>query len=55
MQVIAEGVEEERQWRFLESIGCQAFQGYFFGRPVPIAEFESTWAARTRQETLICA
>ena len=33
MQVIAEGVEEERQWRFLESIGCQAFQGYFFGGP----------------------
>jgi diguanylate cyclase (GGDEF)-like protein/PAS domain S-box-containing protein len=41
LQVIAEGVEEERQWRFLESIGCQAFQGYFFGRPVPIAEFEA--------------
>jgi diguanylate cyclase (GGDEF)-like protein/PAS domain S-box-containing protein len=55
MQVIAEGVEEERQWRFLESIGCQAFQGYFFGRPAPIAEFESAWAARTRQEIPICA
>jgi diguanylate cyclase (GGDEF)-like protein/PAS domain S-box-containing protein len=43
MQVIAEGVEEERQWRFLESVGCQAFQGYFFGRPAPIADFEAAW------------
>ena len=55
MQVIAEGVEEERQWRFLESIGCQAFQGYFFGRPAPIAEFESAWTARTRKEMPLCA
>jgi len=45
LQVIAEGVEEERQWRFLESIGCQAFQGYHFGRPVPIDDFESAWLA----------
>jgi len=49
MQVIAEGVEEERQWRFLESIGCQAFQGYFFGRPAPVEAFEAAWAARTPQ------
>jgi diguanylate cyclase (GGDEF)-like protein/PAS domain S-box-containing protein len=50
MQVIAEGVEEERQWRFLESIGCQAFQGYFFGRPAPIAEFEAALGAWKRPE-----
>jgi diguanylate cyclase (GGDEF)-like protein/PAS domain S-box-containing protein len=46
LQVIAEGVEEERQWRFLEGIGCQAFQGYLFGRPLPIEKFESTFVAR---------
>jgi diguanylate cyclase (GGDEF)-like protein/PAS domain S-box-containing protein len=45
LQVIAEGVEEERQWRFLESIGCEAFQGYLFGRPEPIAAFEAAWTA----------
>ena len=50
LQVIAEGVEEERQWRFLESIGCEAFQGYFFGRPTPIAEFEVATDAQTRLE-----
>jgi diguanylate cyclase (GGDEF)-like protein/PAS domain S-box-containing protein len=41
LQVIAEGVESVAQWRFLEGIGCQAFQGYLFGRPVPIEQFSS--------------
>ncbi len=40
LAVIAEGVETEGQYQFLLGIGCQAFQGYLFGRPVPIAEFE---------------
>ncbi|TCS33747.1 PAS domain S-box-containing protein/diguanylate cyclase (GGDEF)-like protein [Paucimonas lemoignei] len=39
MKVIAEGVETEVQWRFLQELGCHAYQGYFFGRPVPISEF----------------
>jgi len=34
LSVIAEGVETEQQRQFLESIGCNAFQGYLFGRPV---------------------
>jgi diguanylate cyclase (GGDEF)-like protein/PAS domain S-box-containing protein len=38
LQVVAEGVETEGQWRFLSRHGCQAFQGFFFGRPVPVAE-----------------
>jgi diguanylate cyclase (GGDEF)-like protein/PAS domain S-box-containing protein len=40
LQVIAEGVETEAQKSFLEQNGCSMFQGYFFGRPVAIAEFE---------------
>jgi diguanylate cyclase (GGDEF)-like protein/PAS domain S-box-containing protein len=50
LQVIAEGVEEERQWHFLEGIGCQAFQGYYFGRPVPIEQFEAGGLARARAD-----
>ncbi|HEY5579635.1 MAG TPA: EAL domain-containing protein [Rhodoferax sp.] len=38
MMVIAEGVETQAQRDFLESEGCLNFQGYFFGRPVPVAE-----------------
>ena len=40
LQVIAEGVETEVQKSFLEQNGCTMFQGYFFGRPMPIEEFE---------------
>jgi diguanylate cyclase (GGDEF)-like protein len=40
LDVIAEGVETEAQRDFLNTIGCQNYQGYFFGRPVPIERFE---------------
>ncbi|MDZ7892930.1 MAG: EAL domain-containing protein [Rhodoferax sp.] len=37
--VVAEGVETEGQRQFLLDQGCTLFQGYLFGRPVPVAEF----------------
>jgi EAL domain-containing protein (putative c-di-GMP-specific phosphodiesterase class I) len=40
MQVIAEGVETEDQRAFLERHNCHAYQGYLFGKPVHLAEFE---------------
>ncbi len=40
MDVIAEGVETEEQRQFLMENGCSDYQGYLFGRPVPIDEFE---------------
>jgi diguanylate cyclase (GGDEF)-like protein/PAS domain S-box-containing protein len=36
LAVIAEGVESEAQRDFLASIGCYAYQGYLFGRPVAV-------------------
>jgi len=41
LSVIAEGVETEAQREFLELQGCHAFQGYLFGKPIPIEEFEA--------------
>lgn len=40
LNVIAEGVETQDQWLCLEHIGCDAFQGYLFSKPVPLVEFE---------------
>jgi len=42
--VIAEGVETRAQREFLEQRGCRAHQGYFFARPLPIAELEEMLA-----------
>jgi diguanylate cyclase (GGDEF)-like protein/PAS domain S-box-containing protein len=41
LSVIAEGVEMEAQRDFLARLGCHAYQGYFFSRPVPVAQFEA--------------
>jgi len=38
--VIAEGVETAAQRDFLAANGCHAYQGYLFGRPMPIDAFE---------------
>jgi len=40
LDVIAEGVETEEQRQLLLDIGCAHFQGYLFGRPIPIEQFE---------------
>ena len=39
LSVIAEGVETKEQRDWLEREGCFKYQGYYFGRPVPVAGF----------------
>ncbi|PHY07700.1 MAG: hypothetical protein CK528_02565 [Alcaligenaceae bacterium] len=41
LEVIAEGVETLKQQEFLQEIGCLAFQGYLYSRPIPAHDFES--------------
>ncbi|MDF1486318.1 EAL domain-containing protein [Ramlibacter sp. H39-3-26] len=38
LDVVAEGVETEGQRVFLVDNGCHRFQGYLFGRPVPVEQ-----------------
>jgi len=42
LAVIAEGVETEAQRQHLLNKGCTHFQGYLFGKPVPIDQFEAS-------------
>ena len=41
LSVIAEGIENRATADFLMKLGCEEGQGYFFGRPMPVADFES--------------
>ncbi|SFG93929.1 PAS domain S-box-containing protein/diguanylate cyclase (GGDEF) domain-containing protein [Duganella sp. CF458] len=41
LSAIAEGVESLEQKNYLARQGCRAFQGYLFGTPLPVADFEA--------------
>ena len=43
VDVIAEGVETTEQQEALTGLGCRLGQGYLYGRPVPIEEFERSF------------
>ena len=40
MVTVAEGIETENQWKEVKRMGCDLGQGYFFGKPIKIKEFE---------------
>ncbi|CCU73081.1 bifunctional diguanylate cyclase/phosphodiesterase [Thalassolituus oleivorans] len=40
LQVLAEGVETEAQLNFLRDNGCESYQGFYFSKPVPVAELK---------------
>ena len=39
--VIAEGVEDEQQYRTLKNMGCDLIQGFYFSKPLPPEDFEN--------------
>lgn len=48
LQVIAEGVETEEQYRFLLQHQCDAIQGYWYSQPLDAAAFEAKLADNQR-------
>ncbi len=47
LEVIAEGVEDQDQNKKLIELGCNLTQGYFFGKPMSVDEFEIYYAERS--------
>ncbi len=43
LHTVAEGIETAREAEWVRSMGCDALQGYFYGKPVPASEFERAW------------
>jgi len=48
MKVIAEGVENHEQLRFLKERRCDQMQGFLFSRPLPTDEISSMLASGAR-------
>lgn len=46
---IAEGVEQEPQYRYLHAIGCDVIQGYLFGKPMAADEVEKMLRSQTER------
>ncbi len=50
--VVAEGVEDQDDWQFLRSLGCDFAQGYFIAKPMPGADVPAWidgWTLRVRE------
>jgi EAL domain-containing protein (putative c-di-GMP-specific phosphodiesterase class I) len=54
MKVVAEGVESVQQREVIQSLDCDAYQGYLFARPSPLADLE-IMLGRSNQDVEILA
>lgn len=52
--LVAEGVEDEAQFKTLKEMGCDVIQGYYFSKPVPAEEFEKFVEEEKRRRDAIC-
>jgi EAL domain-containing protein (putative c-di-GMP-specific phosphodiesterase class I) len=40
IRVVCEGVERKEQVEFLREIECDIIQGYYYSKPMPMADYE---------------
>ncbi|MBD2422757.1 bifunctional diguanylate cyclase/phosphodiesterase [Cyanobium sp. FACHB-13342] len=45
LHLVAEGVEDEATFRVLRELGIQYFQGYWFSKPLPVADLAARYGA----------
>ena len=55
LTVVAQGVETKDQAEFLRSHACDELQGFYFQRPLPVAEFTQLMLAQATEVTYIGA
>jgi EAL domain-containing protein (putative c-di-GMP-specific phosphodiesterase class I) len=51
LNVVAEGVEQEKQLEFLRSRNCDEYQGYYFSKPIAADAFEVLLRTGKRAQT----
>lgn len=49
LDLIAEGVETENELAFLSEHGCQTYQGFYFSRPMSVADFAGLLSRQTAE------
>ncbi|MBR2676488.1 MAG: EAL domain-containing protein [Solobacterium sp.] len=54
MEVIAEGVETEKQLQTLKDMGCSVFQGYYFSKPIPTKDFDEKYTVPGKGGGVTC-
>ena len=50
LEVVAEGIEKKEQVDSLIQLGCDSIQGFYFAKPMPIAEYEHYIKIGMRQQ-----
>ncbi len=52
LPVTAEGIETPAQGDIMSDLGCDRLQGYYYGRPLPVDEFEALFATVMRDDSI---